>query len=213
MRVSSAWLRWRTFSGPVGATFWGLLALILLSMQVAMTVMWRSQPPTEVAAAAIQPAAPVKKTPASKPAPPMRASLEIVDPKGDDWATKVEAVPIQAAGSSPVGFKNPRLIASRNGEPMQEFPLDANRVPAGEVKVDASLLEALRSIPNRSEFIRSAIQAALESTCPLCKGTGTLTPDQRRHWDEFAGGHALTECDDCQAVHLICTAQKKGDSP
>ena len=71
-------------------------------------------------------------------------------------------------------------------------------------KVDAPLWQALRSIPNRSEFIRSAIQAALKSTCPLCKGTGTLTPDQRDHWTEFAEKHSLETCDDCHAVHLVC---------
>ncbi len=78
-------------------------------------------------------------------------------------------------------------------------------------KVDASLLEALRSIPNRSEFIRSAIQAALDSTCPLCKGTGTLTPDQRRHWSTFVEHHSLQTCDDCEAVHLVCLVD--GEEP
>ena len=74
-------------------------------------------------------------------------------------------------------------------------------------KVDASLLDALKNIPNRSEFIRSAIQAALESNCPLCKGTGTLTPDQRRHWSAFVENHALETCDDCDAVHLVCSSK------
>ena len=71
-------------------------------------------------------------------------------------------------------------------------------------KVDESLWEAMRSIPNRSEFIRSAIQAALEGTCPLCKGTGTLTPEQRRHWIAFTERHSLETCDKCHAVHLVC---------
>ena len=35
-------------------------------------------------------------------------------------------------------------------------------------KVDASLWQRLRAIPNRSEFIRAAVQAALAGTCPLC---------------------------------------------
>ncbi|MEW6251373.1 MAG: ribbon-helix-helix domain-containing protein [Planctomycetota bacterium] len=71
-------------------------------------------------------------------------------------------------------------------------------------KADASLLEALRSIPNRSEFIRSAILAALENYCPLCRGTGVLSPNQKNHWEEFARNHALQECDECHEVHLIC---------
>jgi hypothetical protein len=72
-------------------------------------------------------------------------------------------------------------------------------------KVDADLLEAMRGIPNRSEFIRTALLAALESTCPLCGGTGALTPAQRRHWDAFARDHALAECAECHELHVVCT--------
>ena len=80
-------------------------------------------------------------------------------------------------------------------------------------KVDESLREALEQIPNRSEFIRSAIQSALEGTCPLCRGKGTLTPDQRRHWEAFARNHSLRMCDDCHAVHLICLAAGQERAP
>ena len=41
-------------------------------------------------------------------------------------------------------------------------------------KADESLLVAMEGIPNRSEFIRDAVSAALESVCPLCSGTGIL---------------------------------------
>ena len=71
-------------------------------------------------------------------------------------------------------------------------------------KVDQSLSGAMRQIPNRSEFIRSAIQTALEGVCPLCSGSGTLSPDQRRHWDRFAEKHTVEQCNDCQAIHLVC---------
>ena len=43
-------------------------------------------------------------------------------------------------------------------------------------KVDETLRELMNGIENRSEFIRSAILTALDSACPLCKGTGVLTP-------------------------------------
>jgi len=78
-------------------------------------------------------------------------------------------------------------------------------------KVDDSLCEAIRRIPNRSEFIRSAIQTALEGVCPLCSGSGTLSPDQRRHWDSFAEKHTVQQCDDCQAVHLVCVVDGDAD--
>ena len=73
-------------------------------------------------------------------------------------------------------------------------------------KVDEHLWESMRGIPNRSEFIRSAILAALEGTCPLCRGTGSLTADQRRHWESFAQSHPLAKCEECHAVHLVCVA-------
>jgi len=73
-------------------------------------------------------------------------------------------------------------------------------------KVDDALWEALQRVPNRSEFIRSAVVAALDGACPLCRGTGILTTAQRRHWREFARTHALRRCSDCDALHLVCAA-------
>ena len=71
-------------------------------------------------------------------------------------------------------------------------------------KADESLSEALRGIPNRSEFIRAAVLAALDSVCPLCQGTGILSPEQKRHWTSFASDHSVQECRDCHELHLVC---------
>ena len=71
-------------------------------------------------------------------------------------------------------------------------------------KVTPSLASAMRGVGNRSEFIRAAILSALDGACPLCRGTGILTPDQRTHWKSFAARHAVKECRDCHAVHLVC---------
>ncbi len=76
-------------------------------------------------------------------------------------------------------------------------------------KVDGSLLEAMEGIPNRSEFIRAAVLQALDSACPLCRGTGIMTPDQKSHWDAFTADHQIKECDDCHALHLICENRPK----
>ena len=73
-------------------------------------------------------------------------------------------------------------------------------------KADEALRRAMEGVENRSEFIRAAILAALDSVCPLCKGSGILTPDQRRHWETFAKNHSFEECEDCHAVHLVCAA-------
>ncbi len=71
-------------------------------------------------------------------------------------------------------------------------------------KVDDELAQAMSAIPNRSEFIRSAIAAALSGVCPLCQGTGVLTLAQRRHWQLFASSHHVEECGDCHQAHLVC---------
>ena len=77
-------------------------------------------------------------------------------------------------------------------------------------KVDPSLHEALQGIPNRSSFIRSAILAALENVCPLCPGTGILTPKQKEHWETFSRTHGVQECDECNEFHLVCAAEDDG---
>ncbi len=86
------------------------------------------------------------------------------------------------------------------------------RKPKQEVitfKVDSTVAEAMQGIPNRSEFIRSAILSAFENTCPLCKGMGILSPDQRKHWKTFSRKHQVRECDDCHAFHLVCDAERR----
>jgi len=72
-------------------------------------------------------------------------------------------------------------------------------------KVDGELREALKNVRNRSEFIRSALMAALDGTCPLCRGTGTLTPHQMEHWMTFSRGHEVRECGDCHGLVIECT--------
>ena len=76
-------------------------------------------------------------------------------------------------------------------------------------KVDESLLDALKGIPNRSEFIRSAIVSALDGVCPVCKGTGILTPKQQEHWNAFAKDHSIEECEGCHELHLVCSQQRR----
>lgn len=72
-------------------------------------------------------------------------------------------------------------------------------------KVNEDLLAVIRDIPNRSEFIRAAIMTALENVCPLCSGSGLLTPKQKEHWESFSRDHALKRCDDCQEIFIECT--------
>jgi hypothetical protein len=78
-------------------------------------------------------------------------------------------------------------------------------------KADDGILAALEGVPNRSEFIRQAILAALGRRCPLCRGTGMLSEEQRRHWEIFATRHRIVECQDCHAFHLVCDAPPLAD--
>ena len=73
-------------------------------------------------------------------------------------------------------------------------------------KADESLARAMRGVPNRSEFIRNAILAAMDGACPLCRGTGILTADQRGHWETFAADHTVEECGKCHVLHIVCGA-------
>ncbi|HTX73082.1 MAG TPA: ribbon-helix-helix domain-containing protein [Rectinemataceae bacterium] len=71
-------------------------------------------------------------------------------------------------------------------------------------KVEPGLAERIDRLPNKSEFIRNAILAALDNTCPLCQGTGVLSPEQREHWERFTAHHHVERCGECHAVYLSC---------
>ena len=75
-------------------------------------------------------------------------------------------------------------------------------------KAEEALVAAMEDIPNRSEFIRSAILAALEGVCPLCHGTGVLSPHQRFHWEEFSRTHTVERCQDCDEGIIVCAAAR-----
>lgn len=78
-------------------------------------------------------------------------------------------------------------------------------------KAAKSLMAAMKGVPNRSQFIREAILAALDSTCPLCRGTGILTPQQKGHWDTFSASHAVQECQECHEFRLTCENEGSDD--
>lgn len=71
-------------------------------------------------------------------------------------------------------------------------------------KADAALAEALRRMPNRSEFLRAAVLSALDNACPLCGGSGALSMAQREHWTAFAKKHRFVKCGDCGEYQLAC---------
>ena len=72
-------------------------------------------------------------------------------------------------------------------------------------KADETLAQILQHLPNRSEFIRSAILRALDATCPLCQGSGVLSTNQQKHWLDMARSHHLHRCEKCDEVILVCS--------
>ncbi|MBN2566159.1 MAG: CopG family transcriptional regulator [Candidatus Eisenbacteria bacterium] len=91
--------------------------------------------------------------------------------------------------------------------------MSSNRKEVVSFKADGALLEALQGVRNRSAFIRDAILAALDSTCPLCSGSGTLTPNQMKHWQELAADHSIERCEHCSEIRIVCSNRdgSKGD--
>lgn len=71
-------------------------------------------------------------------------------------------------------------------------------------KADEEMTEALERIPNKSEFIRAAVANALQENCPLCGGTGTLSPHQKMHWTKFLEEHTLKHCRECHGLMIDC---------
>jgi hypothetical protein len=78
-------------------------------------------------------------------------------------------------------------------------------------KVDHSLNEILKKVPNRSEFIRHAILEALDNVCPLCQGSGIFSPSQKQHWETFTKTHNIERCETCNEIYISCPTA--GDQP
>ena len=76
-------------------------------------------------------------------------------------------------------------------------------------KVDESLMEIMKTIPNRSEFIRHAILQALDNLCPLCQGTGIFSPSKKRHWEDFIKNHSMKRCEECDEVMFLCSSENE----
>lgn len=50
------------------------------------------------------------------------------------------------------------------------------------LRVPRDLARLLDQLPNRSDFIRTAIEAQLDVVCPCCSGSGRVSRDERRQF-------------------------------
>jgi hypothetical protein len=64
-------------------------------------------------------------------------------------------------------------------------------------KVEKELADLLNKLPNKSEFIRKAIEAQLGMTCPLCSGKGTVPRGVHDHYAPLIARQISRQCEGC----------------
>ena len=74
-------------------------------------------------------------------------------------------------------------------------------------KVDQTLADSMRHIPNRSEFIRRAILQALGRICPVCQGTGTLSEEEKLKIEQLYSHDGREEHNGTGQVHFTTVNQ------
>jgi hypothetical protein len=70
-------------------------------------------------------------------------------------------------------------------------------------KVEEELAELLDKLPNKSAFIRKAIEAQLGRACPLCHGKGVVPRGVHDHYAPLLEKFASRACDSCgDSLHV-----------
>ncbi|HZZ82252.1 MAG TPA: hypothetical protein VFE62_27385 [Gemmataceae bacterium] len=64
-------------------------------------------------------------------------------------------------------------------------------------KVEAELADFLNQLPNKSEFIRKAIAAQMNTACPLCNGSGQVSRWAHDHYAPLIATWSQHNCDGC----------------
>jgi len=64
-------------------------------------------------------------------------------------------------------------------------------------KVDQELADLLDKLPNKSAFIRKAIEAQLGRACPLCAGKGVVPRGVHDHYAPLIEKYNKRDCDHC----------------
>ena len=74
------------------------------------------------------------------------------------------------------------------------------KLPKTEVvafKVEEELADFLNKLPNKSEFIRKAIAAQMNMSCPMCGGAGQVTRWTHDHYAQLLDRLHRQNCDAC----------------
>jgi hypothetical protein len=64
-------------------------------------------------------------------------------------------------------------------------------------KVEQELADLLNKLPNKSAFIRKAIEAQLGMACPLCNGRGVVPRGVHDHYAAVIRENNQHQCDGC----------------
>jgi hypothetical protein len=87
--------------------------------------------------------------------------------------------------------------------------------PKNEVvafKVEKELADLLNKLPNKSAFIRKAIEAQLGRACPLCNGRGVVPRGVHDHYAPLVKQFNARGCDSCgNELHLPLDSGELGD--
>ena len=79
-------------------------------------------------------------------------------------------------------------------------------------KVEKELADLLNKLPNKSAFIRKAIEAQLGRACPLCNGKGVVPRGVHDHYVPLLKQLSARDCDGCGSqLHLPAEPGELGD--
>jgi hypothetical protein len=118
-----------------------------------------------------------------------------------------------AAPAAPAPVAPGRAARRPHGGPSASAPARPGPVPGAaspeviSFKADQDLVALLKGVPNRSAFIRNAVLAALDKSCPLCHGSGMLPPHLHTTWERLASSHPLSECGTCHERVFTCSGK------
>jgi hypothetical protein len=80
-------------------------------------------------------------------------------------------------------------------------------------KVEKELADLLDKLPNKSAFIRKAIEAQLGRACPLCNGKGVVPRGVHDHFAPLIRQLNARDCDGCgNPLHLPLEPGELGDA-